>query len=134
MTPKQNTSAGERRIKARFRAPCLSIQLRRKGVLGWRKNAVRAQCVDINRYGMAIVAPLEMAPGSQLLVDFRGKYISESSVRAEVISARPYGAGYRLSLQFSYCMDRHTYCRSVDNALSRIEALYRGHNSLRSVS
>jgi hypothetical protein len=123
-----NATVDERRIKARFRAPCLNIMLRRKSILGWRKSVIRAQCIDINRYGMAIVTPLEVSPGSRLLVDFRGKYIRESSVRAEVVSGQPYGTGYRMGLQFSYCMNQHTYCRSVDNALSRIEALYRGHN------
>lgn len=126
MAQKIEKTADDRRIKARFRAPNLTVMLRQKRLLGWRRNAIKAHCIDINRYGMAIIAPLEIVSGSQLLIDFRGKYIYESSVQAEVISSRSCGAGFRLSLQFSYCMDRRTYCREVDNALSRIEALYHG--------
>lgn len=133
MTQKLHASREDRRIKTRFRAPNLTIMLRQKGILGWRRQAIKAHCLDLNRYGMAIIAPLEIASGSQLLIDFRGKYICESSVRAEVIGGRYCGAGYRLSLQFSYCMDRRTYCREVDNALSRIEGLYNG-NRLQSVN
>ncbi|MFE8071905.1 PilZ domain-containing protein [Marinobacteraceae bacterium S3BR75-40.1] len=121
----------DRRIKARFQAPCLDITVRRMGLLGLTKGPIKANCVDINRYGMAVVSPLPLAEGTRILVDFKGKYISQSGVKARIMSVQPYQAGYRLGIQFSYCMDRHLYSRTIDNALSRIEALYRDYRARR---
>ncbi|KEF32879.1 hypothetical protein D777_00441 [Marinobacter nitratireducens] len=57
-------------------------------------------------------------------MDFEGKYIHESRVCAQVVECHPYQAGYRVSVQFSYCLDKKRYSRAVDNALSRIEGIY----------
>jgi hypothetical protein len=40
------------------------------------------------------------------------------------VRCQPYQAGYRVSIQFSYCLDKSSYSRAVDNALSRIEGFY----------
>jgi len=63
--------------------------------------------------------------GTRLVLDFDGKYIIQSGVRAEVVSANRFQIGFRLRLQFCYCTGRVRYSRAIDNALSRIEALYR---------
>ncbi len=115
----------ERRIKDRFAAPSLKVELRRRGLLGWRRGAVPVDCLDINRYGMAVLSPVPVNTGSRLVLDFDGKYITQSDVGAQVVSATPSRAGFRLGLQFCYCTGRANYSRTVDNALSRIEALYR---------
>ena len=65
-----------------------------------------------------------MEPGVRLFMDFAGKYIRESRVGAKVVECQRYQAGYRVSVQFSYCLDKKGYSRTVDNALSRIEGLY----------
>ncbi len=54
----------------------------------------------------------------------QGKYINESRVSARVVACEPYQTGFRVSMQFSYCLDKNGYSRSVDNALSRIEGFY----------
>lgn len=122
----------DRRIKNRFRAPCLEIGMRRRSLLGWREEAVTLSCIDINRYGIGLQSPVPLGEGMRVQLDFRGKYISQSAVHATVVSVRPYRTGYRLGLHFDYCMDRRLYNRALDNALSRIEALYNKLQSERS--
>ena len=115
----------ERRIKDRFAAPCLGVRVRRRGWLRWRSESIQVTCLDINRYGMALLSQVPFNAGTRLTLDFDGKYITQSNVSARVLSVTPAQSGYRLGLQFCYCMDRSKYSRAVDNALSRIEALYR---------
>lgn len=115
----------ERRIKDRFAAPCLKVEVRRRGWLGWQGEPVRVSCLDINRYGAAILSPLPLQQGTKLNLKFEGKYITQSDVQAEVVSTSPFRTGFRLGLQFCYCTKRALYSRAIDNALSRIEALYR---------
>lgn len=118
------TDAADRRIKDRYPATCLKVQLRERGFLGRGRNATGVTCLDMNRYGMAALSPRPVEPGTRLYLDFDGKYISESRVAARVVSCLPYQAGFRLSIQFSYCFDKKGYSRAVDNALSRIEGFY----------
>lgn len=117
-------NTGDRRIKDRYEAHCLRIQLRERGFFGREKTRLPVNCIDINRYGLAVVSPRPMEAGTRLLLDFSGKYISESHVAARIVSCHPYQAGYRLGIQFSYCRNHHSYSRAVDNALSRIEGFY----------
>ncbi|WP_139248805.1 PilZ domain-containing protein [Marinobacter antarcticus] len=88
------------------------------------KNPAPVTCLDLNRYGMAVLCPRPLEPGTRLLMDFEGKYISESRVCARVIECHPFQTGYRVSVQFSYCLNKKGYSRAVDNALSRIEGFY----------
>jgi hypothetical protein len=81
-------------------------------------------CLDINRYGLAVLSPRPVESDARLYLDFEGKYISHSRVAARVVRCQPYQAGYRVSIQFSYCLDKSSYSRAVDNALSRIEGFY----------
>ncbi|MEE3117373.1 MAG: PilZ domain-containing protein, partial [Pseudomonadota bacterium] len=81
-------------------------------------------CLDLNRYGMAVLCPRPVEPGARLFMDFTGKYISESRVGARVVECQPFQTGYRVSVQFSYCRDKNSYSRTVDNALSRLEGFY----------
>lgn len=115
----------DRRIKTRFSAPCLDIRVRRRGWLGVSGQVMNVSCLDINRYGVAVLSPVPLGHGTRLSLDFSGKYITQSSVGGRVMSEEPFRCGYRIGIQFAYCMDRRVYSRAVDNALSRIEALYR---------
>ncbi|MBW0149183.1 PilZ domain-containing protein [Marinobacter arenosus] len=114
----------DRRIKDRYPASCLQVQLRERGVFGRARQAMSVTCLDLNRYGMAVLGPRPMDPGVRLFMDFAGKYIRESRVGARVVECQPFQTGYRISIQFSYCLDKKGYSRAVDNALSRIEGFY----------
>lgn len=118
-----NDSA-DRRIKDRYPAMCLRVRLRERRFFGRGRKPVAVTCLDMNRYGMAVLCPRPVDPGTTLHLNFDGKYISESRVTAEVVSCQPFQTGYRLSLHFSYCFDQKRYSRAVDNALSRIEGFY----------
>lgn len=118
-----NDSA-DRRIKDRYPASCLKVQLRERGFFGRSRPALPVSCLDLNRYGMAVWCPRPVEPGARLFMDFAGKYINESRVGARVVNCQPFQAGYRISVQFSYCLDKKGYSRTVDNALSRIEGFY----------
>ena len=116
----------DQRIQPRFQAPCLSVHIRCRGWIGWQKDPEPVECVDINRYGTALVTQRELRIGSRLLLDFKGKYITQSDVRATVVSRVQLEDGsYRLGIQFVYCIDRRNYSRAIDNALSQIEAFCR---------
>ncbi|MDX1456052.1 MAG: PilZ domain-containing protein [Marinobacter sp.] len=81
-------------------------------------------CLDMNRYGMALLSPRPVDPGARLFLDFDGRYISESRVAARVVNCRPFQTGFRVGVRFSYCSNKGDYSRAVDNALSRIEGIY----------
>jgi PilZ domain len=114
----------DRRIKDRYAANCLKVELQERGFFGRGKNATAVTCLDMNRYGMAVLCPRPVEPGARLYLNFDGKYIRESRVAARVVTCRPFQAGYRVSIQFSYCFEKKGYSRTVDNALSRIEGFY----------
>jgi hypothetical protein len=114
----------DRRIKDRYPASCLQVQLRERGFFGHGRQATAVTCLDLNRYGMAVLSPRPVEPGARLFMDFTGKYISESRVGARVVECQPFQTGYRVSVQFSYCRDKNGYSRTVDNALSRLEGFY----------
>lgn len=114
----------DRRIKDRYPASCLQVQLRERGFFGRGRQATAVTCLDLNRYGMAVLCPRPVEPGARLFMDFTGKYISESRVGARVVECQPFQTGYRISVQFSYCRDKNSYSRTVDNALSRLEGFY----------
>lgn len=117
----------EQRIQPRYLAPCLNVRMRCRRLIGWNKRAEPVRCLDINRYGAAIITPRRVPEGTELLLSFRGQYISQSDVRARVISEAPHDEGYRLGIQFVYCTHRSHYSRGIDNALSQIEAFCRRH-------
>lgn len=114
----------DRRIKTRYEAQCLEVQMRERGFLGRKRLPTAVTCLDMNRYGMAVLSPRAIEPGTRLFLDFSGKYISESSVAARVVEAYPYQAGFRIGIQFSYLHEKRGYSRAVDNALARIEGFY----------
>ena len=116
-----NDSA-ERRIKDRYPASCLKVQLRERSFLGRGKHPTPVTCLDLNRYGMAVLCPRPVEPGARLFMDFDGKYISESRVCARVVECQPFQTGYRVSVQFSYCLDKKGYSRTVDNACRGLKA------------
>lgn len=119
-----NSHPVERRIKDRYPASCLKVQLRERNFFGRGKQPLPVTCLDLNRYGMAVLCPRPVEQGVRLFMDFDGKYIRESQVCARVVQCQPYQAGYRISVQFSYYLDKKGYSRTVDNALSRIEGIY----------
>ncbi|MDC0663777.1 PilZ domain-containing protein [Marinobacter sp. SS21] len=114
----------DRRIKTRYSARCLSVNVREQAFFGTRRKPTTVCCLDMNRYGMALLSPRPLDPGARLLLDFDGKYISHSGVAARAVNCRPFQTGFRVGIRFSYCSDKRSYCRTVDNALSRIEGLY----------
>ncbi|MCP5207364.1 MAG: PilZ domain-containing protein [Hahellaceae bacterium] len=114
----------ERRIKSRHAAPCLGVTLRPAGVLNIFRRSEEVKCLDINRYGMAIECGVRFREGEKVLIDFKGKYICQSNIKAVVSSATQEGRYFRYGLTFSYCLDSKLYSREEDNALSRIESLY----------
>ncbi len=114
----------DRRIKERFAAQCLKVNLRERGFFGRNRKPISVCCLDMNRYGMGLLSPRPVEPGSRLFLDFHGKYISEANVRARVIDCYPYQAGFRVSIQFTNFVSMRSYSRAVDNALSRIEGIY----------
>ncbi|MDX1588458.1 MAG: hypothetical protein R3296_05920 [Oleiphilaceae bacterium] len=122
----QHSRHEEQRIKSRFRAHGLSVTLNRRRCLGLMRWSLKTRCLDINRYGVALVSPAPLPRGTRISLDFQGQYITQSGVQAEVVTRAPAsGGGYRLGIRFLYCAYRHAYCRRLDNALSRIEAMYR---------
>lgn len=118
------TQRPERRIKSRHSAPCLGVTLRPAGVLNVFRRAVDVKCLDINRYGMAVECPVSYREGEKVSLDFKGKYISKSNIKAIVSSVTQIRNTYRYGLTFCYCLDSKLYSREDDNALSRIESLY----------
>jgi len=118
------SDSADRRLKDRYPAFCLRVQVCERGLFSRGKNPAPVTSLDLNRYGMAVLCPRPLEPGTRLLMDFEGKYISESRVCARVVECRPFQAGYRVSVQFSYCLNKKGYSRAVDNALSRIEGFY----------
>lgn len=123
------SDSADRRIKERYPALCLSVQFRERSFLGRGKNPIAVTCLDLNRYGMALLSPRPVEPGASLYLDFDGKYISESRVAARVVRCQPFQTGFRVSIQFSYCFEKNGYSRAVDNALSRIEGFYNRYAS-----
>lgn len=119
----------DRRIKDRFPASCLGVRLSERGFFRRGKHPVPVTCLDLNRYGMAVLCPRPVDTGARLFLDIEGKYISQPRVAARVVACQPFQAGYRVSLQFSYCRSERGYSRSVDNALSRIEGFYNRYAS-----
>lgn len=118
------TTTVDRRIKDRYEAQCLRVRLREQGFLGREVARTAATCLDMNRYGMALLCPRPIEAGTRVMLDFAGKYINESRVSARIIDAQPFQTGYRLSVQFSYLHEKRGYSRAIDNALSRIEGFY----------
>lgn len=116
--------SADRRIKDRFPASCLQVQLREYGFFARGRDPVSVTCLDMNRYGMAVLCPRPVDAGVRLILDIKGKYINEQGIGARAIACQPFQAGYRISLQFAYCLDKNAYTRSMDNALSRIEGFY----------
>ncbi|SFM14501.1 PilZ domain-containing protein [Marinobacter zhejiangensis] len=121
--------SADRRIKERYAAQCLKVSLRERGFFGREKKPTTVCCLDMNRYGMGILSPRPVEPGSRLLLDFHGKYISETNVRAMVVDCYPYQSGFRVGVQFTNFLCQRSYSRAVDNALSRIEAIYNRYAS-----
>ena len=122
-----NQSHGsEQRIQPRFAAPCLSVRIRSRRVLRWERKGRAVECLDINRYGAAILTNAPFRKGAGLRVDFRGEYITQSDVGSRVMSCVQAEDGrYRVGIQFTYCAIRGHYSRAIDNALSQIEAFCR---------
>lgn len=116
--------SADRRIKARYAAQCLQVNLRERGFFGRGQKPTTVCCLDMNRYGMGLLSPRPIEAGSRLFLDFRGKYISETNVRARVVDCYPYQSGFRVSVQFTNFVSGRSYSRTVDNALSRIEGIY----------
>lgn len=124
MVNTMTNNSADRRIKDRFPASCLKVQLRERGFFSRGRQPVTVTCLDLNRYGMAVLCPRPVEVGAALILDIEGKYINEPRVDARVMSCQPFQTGFRVSLQFGYCLDKKGYSRAMDNALSRIEGFY----------
>jgi len=123
--PEEHTT-DEQRIQPRFDAPCLSVRIRARRLIGWEKNSHEVECVDINRYGTALKTNQDLKTGARILLDFRGHYITQSNVCGHVVSrVREEDGSCRIGVQFNYCVERQNYSSTIDNALSQIEAFCR---------
>ncbi|WP_417686977.1 hypothetical protein [Pseudidiomarina gelatinasegens] len=118
------TDSVERRIKERYPAECLKVELSERGFFGRGRPSVPVSCLDLNRYGMAVFSTRPFETNARLNIRFEGKYIHQPRVAALVVNCHPWRAGFRVSIRFSYCSERRGYSRTVDNALSRIEGFY----------
>lgn len=114
----------DRRIKARHKAPCLQVTVRGKGIINWFRGGTEVQCLDINRYGMAIESPIPFRVKDKVQLDFKGKYITQSDIEGQISSIVKRGNYYRVGITFTYCNCSKSYSREIDNALSRIEHIY----------
>ncbi|WP_218668105.1 PilZ domain-containing protein [Vreelandella utahensis] len=120
------SDGSEQRIQPRFAAPGLSVRVRARRLLHWERQSRPVECLDINRYGVAILTEEALREGTYLRMDFRGEYITQSNVNGRVRSCVQEEDGhYRLGIQFTYCSMRGHYSRAIDNALSQIEAFCR---------
>lgn len=130
-SPQRNTwsdpvKGTEQRIQPRYAAPHLSVRIRSRRLLVWERESHSVECLDINRYGTAILTDEALREDTRLLMDFRGEYITQSDVSGRVMSCVPEGDGrYRVGIQFTYCAISGHYSRAIDNALSQIEAFCR---------
>lgn len=116
----------EQRIQPRFAAPYLSVRIRPRRLLRWEREGFAVKCLDINRYGAAILTDEAFRKGARLRMDFRGEYITQSDVGGRVMSCVQDEDGrYRIGIQFTYCAIHGHYSRAIDNALSQIEAFCR---------
>lgn len=120
----------DRRIKARHRADTLEVSAAAVGLLKLFKGHIALQCVDFNRYGMAVECSHKFKKGERLAFRFRGRYIHENDIEGIITSVASTDNGFRYGVVFSYAISQKSYSREVDNALSRIEALFSRHNNL----
>ena len=119
----------ERRIKRRHKAPNLRVMVNSIGIKRFFSPAMEVDCLDINRYGMAINSSRAFKEKEKNLINFKGKYISQSNVAGVITECTEVKDQYRISVVFSYAIDNKEYCRKTDNALSRIESLYNKNQS-----
>lgn len=56
--------------------------------------------VDYNRYGMALICPLNLRPKTRLLLDIGAGHMVLKRVRAQVVSSAKVGRDYRLGIRF----------------------------------
>ena len=119
----------ERRIKRRHKAPDLQISISPIGIKRWFSSALDVKCLDFNRYGMAIESRRALKEKERILINFKGKYISQSNISGLVTECTKVKHRYRISIVFTYAQDNKEYSRKTDNALSRIESLYNNQSS-----
>ncbi len=114
----------EKRIKARHKADSLEVYASFNGLFNLFRGQISVQCVDFNRYGMAIETRRKLKKGEKLHFRFRGPYIHENDIPGFITSVTPSESGYRYGVMFSYTTSQKAYNREVDNAVSRIEAIF----------
>lgn len=114
----------ERRIKQRHKPSPLSVKATLLGFFNRPRKSMMVECVDFNRYGMAITSSTELKEGDKIEFEFRGRYIAQPGIKGVVTSVNKTGASYRYGIAFNYCLAAKDYSRTVDNALSRIEGLF----------
>ncbi|MBR9805504.1 PilZ domain-containing protein [bacterium] len=124
MSGETKETGRDRRIKERHPSPDLKVQLRKRGLFGWSRHPVTVQCIDVNRYGMSIVTDMPIGLKDAVMLDLKGEDITESNIVGVVSSAYGRKEARRLGITFKYWTDKKAYSRDIDNALSRVEAIY----------
>lgn len=114
----------EKRIKIRHKAESLEVYATFNGLLNLFRGQMTVHCVDFNRYGMAIETKRKLKKGDKLYFRFRGPYIHENDIPGFITSITQTESGYRYGVMFSYTTSQKAYNREVDNAVSRIEAIF----------
>lgn len=116
----------EQRIQPRFAASGLNVRIRAWRLLFWEKKGRPVECLDINRYGTAILTAHPFRNGARLRMDFRGEHITQYNINGRVKSCvQQEGGYYRLGIQFTYWSVPGDYSRAIDNALSQLEGFCR---------
>ncbi|MBU6949910.1 PilZ domain-containing protein [Hahella sp. HN01] len=118
------SSQSERRIKVRHTTTAMTAMVCLSGLFSRSKTRIVVNCIDFNRYGMAFHSSQKFRLGEKIELCFRGRYIAENGIQAQIVNCREHEHGFRYGIQFAYCASSRDYSREVDNALSRIEGLF----------
>lgn len=78
---------------------------------------------------MAIESHQFFKKGEKLSFRFRGRYIHENGIEGEITSVARSRGVYRYGVIFTYAISPKHYRREVDNAVSRIEGIFRQMNN-----
>lgn len=98
MSYREGTGANRRKLdRVRTRLQ-VSVKVR-SGVLT-RGRMQSGVAVDYNRYGMALICPLNLRPKTRLLLDIGSDHMLLRRVRAQVVSSVKAGREYRLGIRF----------------------------------
>lgn len=95
---REGTGANRRKMD-RLRTR-LQVSAKVRSGLFSRGRAQPGVAVDYNRYGMALICPVNLRPKTRLLLDIGSDHMMLRRVRAQVVSSMKVGRDYRLGVRF----------------------------------